>query len=327
MLALVDRGYSSGQLAHSEREAILSVSCQNIKLNGRLPPEELILRLPLMQVASCTYIRDDASHLILVHHCPSQTEGETLPGLEASCLTVMAVECRMTAEEVCALVRQSFQLLYTEATMQFFNRQVGVTPSGSGMKTPVSQTPLESAPPTPTAASPESGLAEGLQEYMAELHKALPASGMSEFANRLRQWKGGQCTFRNFLQNLFRLFSAEGSPALLKGLRPFIPAHDVPVFEDFLREHALHSDHPRAGPTFSRAFSQASSSWSGASIRSQPPADEIERRLNSALAEVNRLEDIVRGRVSLETVSKSLKAGDAQRYGLGSLLMQFKQQK
>ena len=34
------------------------------------------------------------------------------------------VELKQRAEEICALVRQSFQLVYTEATMDFFDRQI-----------------------------------------------------------------------------------------------------------------------------------------------------------------------------------------------------------
>lgn len=203
VLQIIDQGFAGGPLASGEREAILSVSCQNVKLSGRFPPEELILRLPLMHVASCTYVRDDSAHLVLLHHCP-QGQGHAL---EATALTVLSVDCRMSAEEVCALLRQSFQLLYEEATMQFFDRQV----SGA---------PVE-AKPTPQ---------EGLQDYMAELHRALPASGMNELATRLRQWKAGHCAFRAFLQHLLQLFSAaEAGPSLLQGLRPFVPPQDVPV--------------------------------------------------------------------------------------------------
>ena len=39
-------------------------------------------------------------------------------------LSQLQVEEKQKAEEICALVSQSFQLVYTEATMDFFDRQI-----------------------------------------------------------------------------------------------------------------------------------------------------------------------------------------------------------
>ena len=88
------------------------------------------------------------------------------------------------------------------------------------------------------------------------------------------------------------------------------------VFEDFLRQHSIR---PGQARTVSRAMS--ASSWSGTSVRSFGAVDEIDRRLDGALAEVTRLEDIARGRLPLSVVAKG--HGDGAHFGLGQLLNQL----
>lgn len=88
------------------------------------------------------------------------------------------------------------------------------------------------------------------------------------------------------------------------------------VFEDFLREHSIRCDQARG---VTRAMS--ASSWSGASVRSLGASDEMDRRLDGALAEVTRLEDIARGRLPLSVVAKG--NGESAQFGLGHLLSQL----
>ena len=47
---LIDNGYKSQQLVHTEITTIVSISAQNIKFNKRNIPETLILRIPMEQI-------------------------------------------------------------------------------------------------------------------------------------------------------------------------------------------------------------------------------------------------------------------------------------
>lgn len=53
-----------GQLTQ-EHDAVISLSAYNIKLVWR-DGEDLILRVPIHDIASVSYIRDDSSHLVVL---------------------------------------------------------------------------------------------------------------------------------------------------------------------------------------------------------------------------------------------------------------------
>ncbi|ETE66399.1 Malcavernin, partial [Ophiophagus hannah] len=57
-----------GQLTH-EHDAVVSVSAYNVKLLWR-DGEDLILRVPIHDIASVSYIRDDSSHLVVLKTGP-----------------------------------------------------------------------------------------------------------------------------------------------------------------------------------------------------------------------------------------------------------------
>lgn len=66
-----------GQLT-PEHDAVISLSAYNIKLVWR-DGEDLILRVPIHDIASVSYIRDDSAHLVVLKtgelcpwgwHCP-----------------------------------------------------------------------------------------------------------------------------------------------------------------------------------------------------------------------------------------------------------------
>ncbi|NXU92644.1 CCM2 protein, partial [Xiphorhynchus elegans] len=99
-----------GQLS-PEHDAVISLSAYNIKLVWR-DGEDLILRVPIHDIASVSYIRDDSAHLVVLKTAqdpgisPSQSlcaEGskaltsgslsESAGGpLECCCLVVLATE-------------------------------------------------------------------------------------------------------------------------------------------------------------------------------------------------------------------------------------------
>lgn len=53
-----------GQLTQ-EHDAVISLSAYNIKLVWR-DGEDIILRVPIHDIASVSYIRDDSSHLVVL---------------------------------------------------------------------------------------------------------------------------------------------------------------------------------------------------------------------------------------------------------------------
>ncbi|XP_060013407.1 cerebral cavernous malformations 2 protein isoform X3 [Lagenorhynchus albirostris] len=126
-----------------EHDAVISLSAYNVKLAWR-DGEDTILRVPIHDIAAVSYVRDDASHLVVLKTaqdpgispsqslCAESSRGLTAGSLsesgvgpvEACCLVILAVESKVAAEELCSLLGQVFQIVYTESTIDFLDRAI-----------------------------------------------------------------------------------------------------------------------------------------------------------------------------------------------------------
>ncbi|TRZ10757.1 hypothetical protein HGM15179_016351 [Zosterops borbonicus] len=186
--------------------------------------------------------------------------------LECCCLVVLATESKVGAEELCSLLSQVFQIVYTESTIDFLDRAIfdgASTPTrhlslhsdDSSTKVDVKE-PFEadastfsfadtleagdtspSSFPSPhvTTAS-ESELSttatELLQDYMMTLRTKLSSQEIQQFAMLLHEYRNG-ASIHEFCINLKQLYG-DSRKFLLLGLRPFIPEKDSQHFENFL---------------------------------------------------------------------------------------------
>nr|XP_046146968.1 cerebral cavernous malformations protein 2 homolog isoform X1 [Oncorhynchus gorbuscha] len=146
VLQLIDNARKSHQLAGqltSEQDAVVSLSAYNVKLVWR-DGEDIILRVPIHDIAAVAYIRDDSLHLVVLKTaqeagvspcpstCPDLSKSQTLSSLsesgavlvEVCCLLVLAVDNKTAAEELCLLLSQVFQIVYTESTIDFLDRAI-----------------------------------------------------------------------------------------------------------------------------------------------------------------------------------------------------------
>ncbi|CAL8317622.1 unnamed protein product [Boreogadus saida] len=287
VLQLIDNARKTNQLAGQltpELDAVVSLSAYNIKLVWR-DGEDIILRVPIHDIAAVSYIRDDSLHLVVLKtaqesggspcpsSCPDLNKSQTLgslsesgPGLvEVCCLLVLAVENKATAEELCLLLSQVFQIVYTESTIDFLDRAIfdgATTPtrhlslySDSSSKVDAKEAfeaeastfsfegSLEAADSSPsTPASPQTKAAsegelsttaaELLQDYMTTLRTKLSSQEIQQFATLLHEYRNG-ASIHEFCINLRQLYG-DSRKFLLLGLRPFIPEKDSQHFENFL---------------------------------------------------------------------------------------------
>uniref|UniRef100_A0A1A7XLP0 Cerebral cavernous malformation 2 n=1 Tax=Iconisemion striatum TaxID=60296 RepID=A0A1A7XLP0_9TELE len=146
VLQLIDNARKSHQLAGqltSEQDAVVSLSAYNIKLVWR-DGEDIILRVPIHDIAAVSYIRDDSLHLVVIKtaqesagspcpsSCPDLNKSQTLSSLseggavlvDVCCLLVLAVDNKAAAEELCLLLSHVFQIVYTESTIDFLDRAI-----------------------------------------------------------------------------------------------------------------------------------------------------------------------------------------------------------
>uniref|UniRef100_A0A4W2EG62 CCM2 scaffold protein n=1 Tax=Bos indicus x Bos taurus TaxID=30522 RepID=A0A4W2EG62_BOBOX len=142
-----------------EHDAVISLSAYNVKLAWR-DGEDTILRVPIHDIAAVSYVRDDASHLVVLKTaqdpgispsqslCAESSRGLTTGSLsesgvgpvEACCLVILAAESKVAAEELCSLLGQVFQIVYTESTIDFLDRAIF-----DGASTPTHHLSLHSA--------------------------------------------------------------------------------------------------------------------------------------------------------------------------------------
>ncbi|XP_072538811.1 cerebral cavernous malformations protein 2 homolog isoform X3 [Salminus brasiliensis] len=291
VLHLIDNARKSHQLAGqltSEQDAVVSLSAYNVKLVWR-DGEDIILRVPIHDIAAVSYIRDDSLHLVVLKTaqepgsspcpstCPELSKSPTLSSLsesgvvEVCCLLVLAVENKAAAEELCLLLSQVFQIVYTESTIDFLDRAIfdgATTPTRhlslysddssskvddkeqfEGEAGPfLFQSSLEAAghspcpSPSSTPASPQDKTAseselsttatELLQDYMTTLRTKLSSQEIQQFATHLHEYRNG-ASIHEFCINLRQLYG-DSRKFLLLGLRPFIPEKDSQHFENFL---------------------------------------------------------------------------------------------
>ncbi|KAM6177877.1 cerebral cavernous malformations 2 protein isoform 2-T2 [Rhynchocyon petersi] len=271
-----------------EHDAVISLSAYNVKLAWR-DGEDIILRVPIHDIAAVSYVRDDAAHLVILKTAqdpgisPSQSlcaessrglassslSGSGVVPVEACCLVVLAAENKGAAEELCSLLSQVFQIVYTESTIDFLDRAIfdgastpthhlslhsddsstkvdikeayGTEASNFSFPEPTDVGGLSSlsfcipSSPHPKTAS-ESELSatatELLQDYMLTLRTKLSSQEIQQFAMLLHEYRNG-ASIHEFCINLRQLYG-DSRKFLLLGLRPFIPEKDSQHFENFL---------------------------------------------------------------------------------------------
>lgn len=278
VLQLIDNARKSHQLAGqltSEQDAVVSLSAYNVKLVWR-DSEDIILRVPIHDIAAVSYIRDDSLHLVVLKtaqepggspcHSTEMSKSPTLSSLsesgavlvEVCCLLVLAVDNKAAAEELCLLLSQVFQIVYTESTIDFLDRAIfdgATTPTrhlsicsedssskdvkevfesetGKILCSSPSSNPASSQTQTVSESELSTTAAELLQDYMTTLRTKLSSQEIQQFATLLHEYRNG-ASIHEFCINLRQLYG-DSRKFLLLGLRPFIPEKDSQHFENFL---------------------------------------------------------------------------------------------
>lgn len=322
-----------GQLT-AELDAVVSLSAYNVKLVWR-DGEDIILRVPIHDIAAVSYIRDDSLHLVVFKTAqepgasPSPSagaEGSKSPAL--SCLTetgavllelcsllVLAVENKAAAEELCMLLSQVFQIVYTESTIDFLDRAIfdgASTPTrhlslysddssskvdvkepfeteastlsfpgcldGGGNSPPSSSSSNPASPQTKTVSEGElsTTAAELLQDYMTTLRTKLSSQEIQQFAMLLHEYRDGS-SIHEFCINLRQLYG-DSRKFLLLGLRPFIPEKDSQHFENFLETIGVKDGRGIITDSFGR-YRRAMGSASGSTANGNQAGEDSEERL------------------------------------------------
>ncbi|PVD23711.1 hypothetical protein C0Q70_16984 [Pomacea canaliculata] len=241
VLRVIDKGKKLGVIPMHvtyDHSAIMSLSLHNIKIMKHNSNEDLLLRIPMHEIAAICYIKDDKQHILAIKF-----------GTPEVCqLAVLYCDSKPVAEELCALVGQCFRLIYTEAMIEILNSSIDPTgiPSTGGSTTIPNNAASDSVNgsdsksirggvPSEGGSTTSFSAEELLKDYMKKLHKELDASELKIFAQALQDLDS---RFQDFCERVLQLYGADRKH-LLAEMLPFIPADNLPYFEDFLAQNGI----------------------------------------------------------------------------------------
>lgn len=239
--------------AGSSQDAIFSFSAREIKVLKR-DSEHVVVREVVHNIAAVSYIKDSSKHLIFVKTANGETRQQ-----EHCKLIVCSCASKDKAEEICSIIQQIFNVVYTELTIKFFEESIkhltGSTPSTS---TPPSRPGRSSEDMSLDFTDGSSTAKFLLKEYIETMKQNLSAGELSQFGQILEEYRSNN-DITTFCSKLHRLYGEEREK-LMPGIRPYIPERDLGAFDRFLDEHQINTIF---WPVSRRSPSETSSSTIG----------------------------------------------------------------
>lgn len=243
VLKIIDRGKKLGVIPLnliSGFDAILYLSREKVQINRRDIKEELMLYLPLHEIAHVCYVLEESQHILAIKHGTP----------EVLDLAVFLCATHNIVEAICSLVGCCFHVVYTDAMVDLIEDTIGAAikdecrslTSVSSMRSRpqfVSGSCASLVPPSPGPIGSEVSFesqADVLREYMWQLNSKLKPEELKAFSAYLREWNYSSSKLQEFCQNLYELYGPKRKH-LLAGMYPFIPERDCKYFERFLKKH------------------------------------------------------------------------------------------
>ncbi|XP_072170338.1 cerebral cavernous malformations 2 protein-like [Diadema setosum] len=298
--------------SHSSRyDAIIRLSARQINVLRKDEVHTLLVRAYIHNIVSVSYVRDDAQHLVVM-----KTAAESQQ--EKCELVIWECVSKEKAEEICAIVQQIFEVVYTEITMKQFDLSLIQAAEAFSIR---SNSTNHQRPPLPDIYQPPGGndaiadeySAVGassnsaeiisvtakvlLQEYIEELRSKLNGEELQRFAAILKEYRQ-MGSIESFCSSLQMLYGPDRK-SLFPDMRPYIPEKDIDYFERFLEKHNLQDNFNyfpggrRSGRTASDASSTSTIGGVDNGVYSQSipsDMDDLDRALMDVCEQVDRLD-------------------------------------
>lgn len=242
VLKIIDRGKKQGLIPlhlNSENEAILYISKEKVQVNKRDSKEELMLHLPLHEIAHVCYVQEERLNILAIKHGTPERLN----------MAVLLCDGQDTSEAICALVSCCFHAVYSAVMIDLIEDTIDIAIDNRSLSsdaTTISHHPQfvsgsckslepDSPGPVDSEISAESQ-ADVLREYMWQLNAKLKPEELKAFSTYLKNWNYSSNRLQEFCENLYKLYGPERK-YLLAGMYPFIPDRDCQYFEKFLKKH------------------------------------------------------------------------------------------
>lgn len=126
VLRVIDCGKEEKRLVRvlrPEHDVVFHMSAYSLKLSTRDNKENLLLHVPIHQVASVSYVNEDDLHIVGIKYGDFDYQKKQISDEPQTChLAVLYCESKAVAEEICSMTDYFFQVAYTDATMRFFDK-------------------------------------------------------------------------------------------------------------------------------------------------------------------------------------------------------------
>lgn len=310
VLRMIDQGKMKKMIPAKigpDSNSILSLSHYNIKLmQVDHSTENLIIRVPIHEIAAVCYVNDDGIHILAVKY-----------GNPEQCsLLVLYCDSPGRAERICSDVAQCFQLVYTDAVVQLLEDTIGrVENSSTGSPTinensrkysleglenlGISQSQQNLAERrnrdkrsrslATSDASNQSIQAELLRSYLEQLRSKFTVDELAEFSKLLKQINDPSPRSSKdplaVFQEVFQLYGNERKN-LLAGLCPFIYEKHYAKFLDFLKKQGIAIDNGTLSSrhSFPRNYTR---SVSDMTTNDQSDIDSVLEGISTQLAQID----------------------------------------
>lgn len=276
VLRMVDLGKREQRLTQihgPQTTAALHIDMYSMKLFSKDKRQEPLLRIPIHQVAAVSYIKEDDQHILAIKF-GEVTKTQSADETTTCSLAIAYCDSRLIAEEICSYVDLCFQSIYTDATMNFFDRSLieGTQASARKDNTYSNLSNNDMLMTNFSHLSKENGSLGFLSHSSLSLGNTGTASSASALSHLTRQNSETEIspaanelildymnklytklsaselqefallvkawhtnmTFPDFCQRVLDLYGSDRRH-LLVGMRPFIPAKDSMYFERFLQ--------------------------------------------------------------------------------------------
>ena len=234
VLRIIDRGKKEEliplQLTQDDN-AIFSLSRNDIKISKQDPEADMLIHVPIHEIAAVCYIKDDGLHTLAIKY-----------GNPDKCdLAVLYCKSQIQADSICASLGQCFQLAYQDATMRLLLKTIEEasknsvkSPSDSGTINPWPDS--HSLPPSDVDPSTHHAL---LKEYMKELPLFFSVDELTQFSKLFQDLNDPLNTdIADICDEIYKLYGSDRKH-LISGLCPFIHSKHYQYFERYLKDKGL----------------------------------------------------------------------------------------
>ncbi|ESO02730.1 hypothetical protein HELRODRAFT_184311 [Helobdella robusta] len=250
IMNLIDEARKAGKLTRDRRynrNSFFKFDVNSFKIVTDDNKQDVLVRMPIHQVACFSYVYEDDQHIIAIKYAISRTAVQLCRTLLLRALQLGGhsdddiiisswPQPHENFSNSCLDVRDPLDANGGQQLSSIFNNS-----SNNNNKSDVTNDVINQGYVSESDSSQLSMKEQELiRDYMRKLYNVLTNFELESFAQLVKSWQR-DIPFHDFMNQLLQLYG-EKRKYLLKEMRPFIPTKDISYYESFLAQHQLTDD-------------------------------------------------------------------------------------